>query len=275
VDESASSGVDMAMAGQLGPSTDDTTETSSASNNVTAIAAAYTTMNRQWVIDNNETVKSIGIYSAAAQEYVIKLFKRTGAGQYDVVYSQSGCDHPGGSVYVDFPLTTPYAVPNDGASYYAGHYTSGAKPNATASGEAIAYKSGNITGTAQSGFMESSSLGAPVVRATYEGAPSDAVIVSETLSAAVVPDAAKLVARVTYIDAITLGTDLTFEVSRDDGTTWTEVDMTEKFTIGAVRILEGAETSLAAQPSGSDMRWRLSSGNSKRFALNDIYFYWT
>lgn len=147
----------------------DGSEQSSASNNITAIAAAFTVMNRAFAVDNNKFVTKLGIFSTNALTYSIRIFKRNSAGNYDIVYNQGSCVHPGGAVWVDFGLTTPYFVANDAASYYAGFYTAGAaKPDATVSGEAIGFKSGDITGTGQSGFTENT-IGAPVVRVTYVG----------------------------------------------------------------------------------------------------------
>jgi hypothetical protein len=83
-----------------------------------------------------------------------------------------------------------------------------------------------------------------------------------------------IVARIEQIDPVTLGTDLIFEVSRDGGTSWTEADMNERFTIGGITVLESDAIDMSGQPSGTDMMWRITTDNGVMVAVDDIYLYW-
>lgn len=99
---------------------------------------------------------------------------------------------------------------------------------------------------------------------------------STALAAASAPSSAKIVARVKFVDSITLGTDLMFDVSRDGGTTWTNATMNDRFTgPGSLHVLESDTVSLSAQPGGTDMKWRVRTDNDKMVEIHDIYLYWS
>jgi hypothetical protein len=102
-------------------------------------------------------------------------------------------------------------------------------------------------------------------------------VASTALTAASPPLSANLVVRYKPVDAITLGTDLIFEVSRDGGVTWTAATMTDRFIspspVAGVHVLEGA-ADLTSQPSGASMKWRARSANNKRFELHDMSLRW-
>jgi hypothetical protein len=99
-------------------------------------------------------------------------------------------------------------------------------------------------------------------------------VASEALPADVAPGVASIVAIVKETDALTLGTDLIFEVARDDGANWTKVEMTKLYEVGNISILSGAGTDISGQPSDIDMKWRVKSDNSKNFKLHAISLYW-
>jgi len=107
--------------------------------------------------------------------------------------------------------------------------------------------------------------------------PNNTIVASAPLSAATSPDAAKLVVCYKPIDSIALGTDLMFDVSRDGGTTWTDITMTDRFMspspIAGVHVLEGS-VDLLGQPAGTEMKWRARSANGKAFELRGVCFNW-
>jgi hypothetical protein len=100
-------------------------------------------------------------------------------------------------------------------------------------------------------------------------------VTSVSFPAAGPPAAAKLVARIKEIDALTLNTDLVFSGSRDGGVTWTAFTMTRKFTATAIAVCESDQISLSAQPSGTAMKWKAASANGKSFELHDVYLFWS
>lgn len=97
---------------------------------------------------------------------------------------------------------------------------------------------------------------------------------SAALTAATAPATASIVARVKYVSAVTLNTDLLFDVSRDGGTTWTTAVMTALYTVNSFTVMQSAPIDLSAQPSGTSMKWRVRTANGKMLNLNDLYLYW-
>jgi hypothetical protein len=101
---------------------------------------------------------------------------------------------------------------------------------------------------------------------------------SVAFTAASVPTKMKALIRIKEVDAATAGTDYTLECSRDGGTTWTTMTLTELFTSASptagMRVVEAAETDVSGQPSGTSPRWRFKTLNNKMVELHDAYFYW-
>jgi hypothetical protein len=78
------------------------------------------------------------------------------------------------------------------------------------------------------------------------------------------------------VDASDAGTDYTVECSRDSGATWTVMPLSEKYTLpDGVRVVEGGETDVSSQSSGTSPRWRFKTLNNKMVELNSLYLYWT
>ena len=100
-------------------------------------------------------------------------------------------------------------------------------------------------------------------------------VTSTALTAASTPSSAKLVARVKEVDSLALNTDLTFSVSRDGGTTYTAFTMTRKFTANSIAVYQSDRLDISGQPSGTSMKWKAESANSKNFELHDVYLYWS
>ena len=66
------------------------------------------------------------------------------------------------------------------------------------------------------------------------------------------------------VDSITLNTDLIASVSRDGGSNFSTVTLTDEgYTVGSSgqRILSGT-VDISGQPSGTSMRWKLALANN-------------
>jgi hypothetical protein len=102
---------------------------------------------------------------------------------------------------------------------------------------------------------------------------------SASFTAASTPTSMKALIRVKEVVAAVAGTDYTLECSRDGGTTWAAMTLTELFTSASptagIRVVEAAETSVSGQPSGTAPRWRFKTLNSKNVELHDAYLYWS
>jgi hypothetical protein len=78
------------------------------------------------------------------------------------------------------------------------------------------------------------------------------------------------------VDFITLNTDLKAYVSRDGGTTYTQLTLIDKgFYSGTTkRILVSEVTDISAQPAGTSMKWKVTTHNNKDLKLHGISLNW-
>jgi hypothetical protein len=109
---------------------------------------------------------------------------------------------------------------------------------------------------------------------TAQGANLNSVIVSDTFTALSQPDTTFITAWHEDVDAVTLNTDFTIEVSRDAGTTWTAVTLALASTLGAAKIITGS-VDISAQPAGTSMRWRAKFLNTISQRLNGVAMQWS
>lgn len=97
---------------------------------------------------------------------------------------------------------------------------------------------------------------------------NDMTLISLPQTATIVPDTVRLIIFEEDIDSVALGTDLKGYVSRDNGTTFDEVTLTEEGTYSpTARILSGS-VDVSSQPSGTDMVYKIESLNTKELRLH-------
>lgn len=134
------------------------------SGDATATASGFngnTWVNRTFTLNAGNYIRKFGADLRSADTITVKIVKRTGAGTYDVLSSEN-VSHTG-SGWEDFTLATPVTIPSDGGTYYCAYYPAADPTMGYQTGTARAFKAGNITGLAQSGFTETND-GAPVMR---------------------------------------------------------------------------------------------------------------
>ena len=115
------------------------------------------------------------------------------------------------------------------------------------------------------------------------GAIANLTLISNAVTAEAVPTKADLV--MTYSDGegtATVGTDLTAEVSRDGGTTYTSFGLSatsDQGTTGGHTILTAHDLDISGQPSGSSMLYRIKtlnqSAGSKETRIQAVSLGWS
>jgi hypothetical protein len=109
----------------------------------------------------------------------------------------------------------------------------------------------------------------------YESPGSnDMEIVSTATTAQAQPSEARLVLLHQPIDAVTLNTDVTVEVSRDSGTTWNAGTLVDQGAFDATIRILSATIDLSAQPAGTAMKWRFKTFNAKEQRLHGVWMQW-
>ncbi|MDP6654184.1 MAG: hypothetical protein QGF90_19075, partial [Gammaproteobacteria bacterium] len=143
--------------------------------------------------------------------------------------------------------------------------TSGTGQNSAADGAANTGNAGEGSNTGGfSGFGGNGGTGVVLIRHRTE-AYNDMTLVSNATTAEAVPTKADLV--MTYTNGVgtaTIGSDLTAEVSRDGGTTWTSFGLSsssDQGDTGGHTILTAHDLDISGQPSGTSMQYRIKTLN--------------
>ena len=108
---------------------------------------------------------------------------------------------------------------------------------------------------------------------------ADMTLVSTSTTAEATPTKGDIV--MTYTDGAgtaTVNTDLKAYVSRDDGTTYTQVTLASQGTTGGHTILTAHDVDISGQPSGTSMRYKITTHNqsaSKETRIQAISLGWS
>jgi len=236
----------------------------------TTSTSASTYIDRTFAVDNGATVSHIAVYNAQATSgnLTVKIANEDSTTQYDIVVSESFAFD--GSGWQTFVLATPYVVPGTG-TYRVGVYVPAVTFD-TAASQLRSKAVGDITGDNQA--FTALSDACPRCRVTYQGAVSDMTLVSNASTALAQPTDAFIVLRQEDVDAVTLNTDLTAEVSRDGGTTWTAITLVEEAALVADRVLAGS-VDISAQPAGTSMKYRIKTLNTKNQYIHAVGLEWS
>jgi hypothetical protein len=180
-----------------------------------------------------------------------------GAGANGVT-STRGANGPGRANSISGSSVT-YAV--GGESQNSGGNTSGTDAtNETGSGGQGARMNG---GSATNIFGGRGGSGILIIkRPTSASASANLTLISNATTAEAVPTKGDLV--MTYTNGAgtaTVNTDIKAYASRDDGTTWTQLTLASQGSTGAHTILSAHDLDISGQPSGTDMRYKITTHN--------------
>jgi hypothetical protein len=145
---------------------------------------------------------------------------------------------------------------------------------------------GQVAGTNFfNGWMEEFRISKGIARHTADFTPPasaysatttvlDMTLISEPQTAEVEPKTARIVLFEEDVDAVTLNTDLKAYVSRDDGTTWTQITLADEGDYGSGKRILTGQVGITAQPSGTDMRYKIETDNDKELKLHGVALTW-
>ena len=131
----------------------------------------------------------------------------------------------------------------------------------------IRYASGATGGNAWLGEIE--------FRATAPGAIIDMTVESNPFTADAAPSTIRLVIDHEAVDPTTIGTDFTAEVSRDGGSSWSNVTLSEATDNGSGRTIQVGEADVSGQLSGTSVKYRLKTFNTKEQRVHAISLRWS
>ncbi len=104
--------------------------------------------------------------------------------------------------------------------------------------------------------------------------PQDMTLISEATTAQAQPDEVFIVVWEQDVDSVTLNTDLKAWASRDGGTTWTQITLSEDAGVTTGRVLTGT-ADISGQPAGSSMKWKLTTHNTKEQRILGVGLQWS
>ena len=106
----------------------------------------------------------------------------------------------------------------------------------------------------------------------------DLTLISAATTAESAPSDARIVIFEQDIDSITINTDLKAYVSRDGGTNYSEVTLTDEGDYASGKQILAGSVDVSGQPSGTSMRWKIrgfnNSGDAKEFNLHGVCLTW-
>ena len=106
----------------------------------------------------------------------------------------------------------------------------------------------------------------------------DLTLISAASTAQSAPSDARIVIFEQDIDALTINTDIKAYVSRDGGTNYSEVTLTDEGDYASGKQILAGSVDVSGQPSGTSMRWKIrgynNSGDAKEFNLHGVCLTW-
>jgi len=100
------------------------------------------------------------------------------------------------------------------------------------------------------------------------------ILISQNTTAEAQPDNVRIIIFQEDIDSITVNTDLKSYVSRDGGTTYSQVTLSDEGDwISGKRIIAGT-VDISGQPAGTTMKWKATTHNNKNLNLHGVGLIW-
>jgi hypothetical protein len=102
-------------------------------------------------------------------------------------------------------------------------------------------------------------------------------LVSNAFTADSAPSSSVIGLQVVENEAITMNTDVTLEISRNDGSNFTAAPVTLKTNLAqsGTKYYESAAIDISGQPSGTAMRYRVKGLNNKNVEVHGVAFKWS
>ena len=101
------------------------------------------------------------------------------------------------------------------------------------------------------------------------------VLQSVTFTAVATPTNARIILFEEDVDSVTINTDLKAFVSRDGGTTFTQITLIDEGNFETSKQLLAASIDISGQPTGTSMKWKITTHNTKALKIHGIALQWS
>jgi len=227
-----------------------------------SFTGGFTMFDRGVALTAGDVIYSLGINKTVAGNVSMKLGLQNSTTNFTVVVNQV-FSHPGGG-FADVVLTAPYTVPVSG-TYNVGCYITDTSMPAASSPRS--YVGGDVT-TSSAGFTaDASTNGIPAMRLTKNSIPQAMTVVStaQTVSSST---KAKVTIEYDNVATPTLNTDLTAEVSCNNGSNWQTASLVSQGLSQAGRLV--AESTDITCVAGTQVAVRLKTANNKNVPVYGV-----
>lgn len=116
------------------------------------------------------------------------------------------------------------------------------------------------------------------VRYIHAKSAADLTLISQPVTADATPSDASITLFTEDIDSVTLNTDIKAWASRDGGTTFTQITLTNDFSIsheGAMLNVLVGSADISGQPSSTSMVWKITTHNTKEVRAHGVSLAWS
>lgn len=107
-----------------------------------------------------------------------------------------------------------------------------------------------------------------------DGTSLNGTFISPAYTATATPTKGYITVQAQFVSTSTLNTDMTAEISRDGGTTWTAITLAAGATQGSFTLYEG-DVDISSQPSGTSMKYRVKTLNNKTIYISGVVLRWS
>lgn len=106
------------------------------------------------------------------------------------------------------------------------------------------------------------------------GVTNNMVLISNSNTADAQPDNARIVIFEEDVDSITINTDLKAYISRDGGTTWTQVTLADEGDYETGKQILTGSVDISGQPAGTSMEYKIETLNNKDLKIHGVGELW-
>lgn len=129
----------------------------------------------------------------------------------------------------------------------------------------------DVSGYSQSGSYDTTLVSRIEARVGTIGM----TLVSTSYLAELQPESGRISVQIFGTETISVNSDLIAEFSRDGGVSWTAGVLEQKtYGFQGIRIYEAVDIDVSAQPSGSQVRWRVRTVNGKNIIVSGVVVQW-
>ena len=121
---------------------------------------------------------------------------------------------------------------------------------------------------------ESDTITIPTAEYSTSSGTDNMTLISESNTASAQPDNARIVLFEEDVDSVTINTDLKAYVSRDGGTTWTQITLSDEGDYETGKQILSGSVDISGQPAGTSMEYKIITLNAKDLKIHGTGLLW-